>query len=430
MTRVGDWIDDLAEEHGMEAISLEERQAWERNGHDSTALGLGDTLPGSLTETAYLLPEGLTFDGWQAAGRYLQRAHRAVQWWVGDWLLYGERRYGEMYAQAIEETTYAYKSLRNAVFVAGRFEVSRRRDNLPFTHHAEVAGLGVEEADALLDASEAKRWSSRDLRAAVKAFKRERQRQVAAALPAPDPASIPETVCIEQADARSLPLEDDVVDLIVTSPPYALDVAYEDGDVAAEDWPIFMHDWLVEALRVTKPSGRLALNVPLDTTLGGSRPTYAQAVMAALDAGWSYQATIVWHESNTTTGNRGLGSVSSSARPHPVDSSEMIALFSKGEWGPSSGNPDDIEPDEWQEFARGPWSFSGESRAWEGHPAPFPKALPYRLIKLLSRRGDLVCDPFAGSGTTATVAHEGSRRFVGFDISEAYVRSSLRRLVG
>lgn len=132
------------------------------------------------------------------------------------------------------------------------------------------------------------------------------------------------------ADARALPLLDACIDLIVTSPPYALDIRYVGGDVRADRWPDFMASWLAEALRVTKPQGRLALNVPLDTTRGGKRPTYVQACQAAFDAGWTYQATITWHEGHTSKGDRSLGTVNSSRRPHPIDASEMIVLLSKG----------------------------------------------------------------------------------------------------
>jgi site-specific DNA-methyltransferase (adenine-specific) len=214
----------------------------------------------------------------------------------------------------------------------------------------------------------------------------------------------------------------------VTSPPYGLQIEYEGGDVPTGEWAAFMEAWLAEALRVTKPSGRLALNVPLDTSLGGSRATFLLAGHAALAAGWAYKAAITWHEGNTTKGNRGLGSVNSSARPHPVDSSEMIAIFSKGPWGPSSDNPDDITPEQWQEAGRGPWTFGGETRPWEGHPAAFPEELPRRLIRYLSRVGDLVLDPFCGSGTTPLVAARLGRRAIGFDASAAYVASTRRRI--
>jgi site-specific DNA-methyltransferase (adenine-specific) len=227
---------------------------------------------------------------------------------------------------------------------------------------------------------------------------------------------------------EGLPVDDESVDLIVTSPPYGLDVGYTGGDVLADQWPAFMLSWLVEAYRVTKPSGRLALNVPLDTSEPTYRPAYAQAVAAAMRAGWDYRSTIVWAEGNTTKGGWALGSQSSAARPHHVSQVEMIGLFSKGPWGPSSSNPDDITPDEFLVAGRGPWAFSGEARAWEGHPAPFPLELPSRLIPYLSRVGDVVLDPFCGSGTTLLAAVRRSRQAWGFDISPEYVESARRRL--
>jgi site-specific DNA-methyltransferase (adenine-specific) len=230
------------------------------------------------------------------------------------------------------------------------------------------------------------------------------------------------------ANAQALPLADTCIDLTVTSPPYALDIDYVGGDIRADRWPDFMATWLAEALRVTKPHGRLALNVPLDTTRGGKRPTYVQACRAALAVGWTYQATITWHEGHTSKGNRSLGTANSSRRPHPIDASEMIVLLSKGAWGPSSANPDDITPAEWQLYGRGPWRFSGEPRRPGGHPAPFPEDLPYRLIRYLSRVGDVVCDPFVGSGTTTTVAHRLHRRAIGFDLAPAYVAMARQRL--
>ena len=232
------------------------------------------------------------------------------------------------------------------------------------------------------------------------------------------------------ADARALPLPDARVDLIVTSPPYALDIEYVGGDVRADRWPDFMARWLVEARRVTKPHGRLALNVPLDTSRGGKRPTYVQACQAALEVGWTYQATLTWHEGHTSKGDRALGTVNSSRRPHPIDSSEMIVLLSNGTWGPSSAGPDDITPAEWQLYGRGPWRFPGEPRRPGGHPAPFPEELPYRLIRYLSRVGDVVCDPFVGSGTTTTVAHRLGRRAIGFDLAAEYVAMARQRPYG
>ena len=72
-------------------------------------------LSGTLTATGYHLPDGLTFDQWAAEGSVLLSMARSCMWWVGDWIRYGERRYGEKYAQAIEATGMTYGTLRNAL---------------------------------------------------------------------------------------------------------------------------------------------------------------------------------------------------------------------------------------------------------------------------------------------------------------------------
>jgi N6-adenosine-specific RNA methylase IME4 len=98
------------------------------------------------------IPEGTSFDDWSALGRTLQQMEKSVMWWIGDWLRFGERKYGETYAQAIETTGYAEGTLKNAKYVAERFsDPSRRRDNLTFGHHQAVAALDAANADATLD---------------------------------------------------------------------------------------------------------------------------------------------------------------------------------------------------------------------------------------------------------------------------------------
>lgn len=246
--------------------------------------------------------------------------------------------------------------------------------------------------------------------------------------PKPEAPATPAGIVLERGDAAELPLDSNLVDLIVTSPPYALDMAYTQGDVAADSWLDFMAAWLAEAYRVTKDRGRLALNVPLDASAPLARPTYAQSVTLAQRAGWTYKTTIVWDEGNTSKGNRALGSINSAARPHPICPAEMVPIFYKGDWGPSSDNPDDIWPEEWQEWSRTVWRFSGESLGWEGHPAPFPVELPRRLIRLFCRVGDTVLDPFLGSGSTALAAYRLGRKCIGYDISGEYVAAARRRL--
>jgi len=237
------------------------------------------------------------------------------------------------------------------------------------------------------------------------------------------------TVRLEEADAtQPLPLEDGSVDLIVTSPPYGLEKPYRRGDDLATGWYEFTADWLRQAFLVAKHGGRLALNVPLDTRKGGKRPTYAQAIQAALEVGWTYDSTIVWNEGNTTKGNRGLGSVGSPASPQPVAPVEMIVLFCKGEWGRTSTQPPNISHDEWQEYGKATWTFPGESHPFGGHPAAFPLELPTRLIKYLSFPGDVVLDPFVGSGTTVLAALRLKREPIGFDLDHGCIENSKLRL--
>jgi site-specific DNA-methyltransferase (adenine-specific) len=278
--------------------------------------------------------------------------------------------------------------------------------------------------------------SVRDLRKVVREAKATLEIRVQEArveqplLPRPLPAPLPQDIRIEVADAGALPLPDDSVDLIVTSPPYGLDKAYSDGDDHAEDvgWRLKMQGWLREMYRVSRDGGRLAINVPLDTTLGGFRPTYAQTVFLADVAGWRYRATIVWNEGNVNK-STARGSMDSAGCPHIIAPVEMVALFSKGDWRRDAPNGGDLDHQEWLDWTNGLWTFGGESRPWEGHPAAFPEELPRRLIKLLSFPGDTVLDPFVGSGTTTLVAYRLGRKAIGFDASAEYVESARRRLV-
>src|SRR5687768_3997103 len=78
-----------------------------------------------------------TVADWVRLGRGLGALGRASGWWIGDWLRYGNARYGERYGAAARITGYDVQSLMNMAYVAGRFEVSRRRESLSFSHHAE-----------------------------------------------------------------------------------------------------------------------------------------------------------------------------------------------------------------------------------------------------------------------------------------------------
>src|SRR5262245_47048770 len=119
---------------------------------------------GRATRRGLRLRAGLTFEDWVRAGRKISKISSASAWWLGDWLVYGERAYGKRYRAALELTSLDYKTLRNYAWVARRFELSRRRDNLSFQHHVEVAALPEAEQELWLTRAEKLRWSRNELR--------------------------------------------------------------------------------------------------------------------------------------------------------------------------------------------------------------------------------------------------------------------------
>jgi hypothetical protein len=106
----------------------------------------------------------LTFDGWSAIGARIARHASATTWWLGDWLVYGQAKYGRRYKDAIAATGLDYQTLRNYAMVARRFELSRRRDGLSFQHHAEVCALTDAEQDRWLETAYAQGWTRNELR--------------------------------------------------------------------------------------------------------------------------------------------------------------------------------------------------------------------------------------------------------------------------
>lgn len=118
--------------------------------------------------TGLHIPDGTPFDEWQALGLQLQQMERSVMWWIGDWLRFGERRYGETYAQAVEATGYSKSHLQDAMYVAKAFEPSARAENLSWTHHREAASLPLVERAEVLARAAADGLSTREVKALAK----------------------------------------------------------------------------------------------------------------------------------------------------------------------------------------------------------------------------------------------------------------------
>ena len=128
-------------------------------------------IPGVLSRTGLTLPENLEYNEWERIGDCLKLVEGSVQWWIGDWLNYGERKYGEIYAQAIEATGLSYQTLADNKWVSGQIETSLRKENLSFNHHKEVASLPAEDQQKFLNKAVEKNLSVRELREEIRKFK-------------------------------------------------------------------------------------------------------------------------------------------------------------------------------------------------------------------------------------------------------------------
>ena len=156
------------------------------------------------------------------------------------------------------------------------------------------------------------------------------------------------------------------VDLIVTSPPYNVDIDYNSNDDALtyEDYLLFSKKWFSRCYNWLKSDGRFCLNIPLDKNKGGQQHVGADLTKLATFVEWT----------------------------------------------------------------NGLWTFAGEKKSRVGHPAPFPIELPRRCIKLFSYVDDVVLDPFMGSGTTLLAAYQNNRRSIGIEIDADYCKLASERL--
>jgi site-specific DNA-methyltransferase (adenine-specific) len=219
-------------------------------------------------------------------------------------------------------------------------------------------------------------------------------------------------------------------DLIVTSPPYNVDIQYNShkDDLSYEDYLEFSEKWMANCFKWSKPHARFCLNIPLDKNKGGQKSVGADLTTIAQKVGWKYHSTIVWNEGNISR-RTAWGSWLSASAPFVIAPVELIVVLYKEEWKKTGGTKkSDISQKEFMDWTNGLWTFNGESKKKIGHPAPFPKELPYRCIKLFSFQRDVVFDPFAGSGTTLIMAQNTDRIGIGVELDKKYCELAKQRI--
>jgi len=139
---------------------------------------------------------------------------------------------------------------------------------------------------------------------------------------------------------------------------------------------------------------------------------------------------IIWNKANTASPSTAWGSWRSASNTSLRDIHEYILVFCKDSF--KRANPavrvSTISRDDFLEFTRSVWTLPAESARRIGHPAPFPLELPRRLIELYTFAGEVVLDPFMGSGQTALAALQSGRRFIGYEIDQKYVDLANQRI--
>jgi site-specific DNA-methyltransferase (adenine-specific) len=222
-------------------------------------------------------------------------------------------------------------------------------------------------------------------------------------------------------------LPDSSIHLMVTSPPYNARKEY-DEDLTLEEYIALLGRVCQETYRVLVPGGRVCINI---ANLGRKPyiPLNAYISQIMIEFGFLMRGEIIWDKGSSAGSSTAWGSWMSASNPTLRDVHEYILVFSKGRFKrQAQGREPTIQREDFLELTRSVWQFPTVSASRIGHPAPFPVELPRRLIELYTFEGDVVLDPFMGSGTTALAALETGRHFVGYELDEAYVKIAWERI--
>lgn len=235
-------------------------------------------------------------------------------------------------------------------------------------------------------------------------------------------------LCGDSAEIlKSVP--DNSIHLVITSPPYNIGMNYDIylDDVSQESYRKSLIGTMTEIFRVLEPGGKVVVNLPKRTHRNESMKTRFQFVLDMSEIGFLLRDEIIWDKNNTSR-RTAWGSYCSPRNPYTVSMYEILYVFSKGKMELEGIESNiDITPEEFIAYTNDIWSITGETRD-VGHPAAFPEELVYRLIKLYSFQGNVVLDPYGGSGTTPTVAAKCGRDFLYIELSGGYREVAFNRV--
>lgn len=223
-------------------------------------------------------------------------------------------------------------------------------------------------------------------------------------------------------------IPDNSVHLMITSPPYNVGKEYE-NELTLDEYSQLLSGVFSEVYRKLVTGGRACINI---ANIGRKPyiPLHVMIIEIMLDIGFLMRGEIIWDKSASGGGSCAWGSWMSASNPVLRDYHEYILVFSKQSYSKSKSQPkrDTIQHDDFIDWTRSVWTFPAVNAKRIGHPAPFPVELPHRLINLYSYEGDVVLDPFCGSGTTAIAAIQNNRHYICYDIKQEYIDLSKKRI--
>jgi site-specific DNA-methyltransferase (adenine-specific) len=243
------------------------------------------------------------------------------------------------------------------------------------------------------------------------------------------------------------------VDLIVTSPPYGVGIAYDvhEDDVEFNEYVEFAKNWLSEAYRLLKDDGRIALNIPyeINRQKKGGRIFFVSEMWQIMkEIGYEFFGIVDLeedspHRSKTTA----WGSWMSPSSPYIYNPKECVILaYKKHHIKKVKGEPQwkgeptiteegktkmvysDDDKKDFMELVFGQWKYLNDSRPMT--KATFSMDIPTKAIKILSYKNDIVLDPFNGSGTSCVAAEILDRRWIGIELSPNYAEIARQRIQG